>query len=149
MYTGIGIQYTLLRTGFKDTDSSGVNYQSINTSQNIDFSGIVGYRLETFKKRISFLPIAALVFSRQGKSSGQMIDRYTYKVENVNNVLDYNLNQFSLGVGFKVLYKMTKATYLYVEPFYRVNLRSIVNKDYFYTIQRNFFGIRVGLLFDK
>jgi len=145
LYLSAGAEYITIRENFKN-QINDQNYSLINSYNYGNIIVTTGYKLQ--KGRFIIIPEAGVSVGYHLSSSGKTIsesnDTTVVDINNKQRLMDFSYN---LVAGIKLLYRASDRIYFSTEPIYTANLRNVISWNEYYTEQRNFLGIRVGLVY--
>ncbi len=145
LYLSAGAEYLTIGENFKN-QLDGQNYSLTNRYNYANVTATVGYKLQ--KGRFTIIPEAGLSVGYHLSSSGKTIseadDTTVVDVNSKKRFMDFTYN---VVAGIKLLYKATDRIYFSTEPIYTANLRNVISWRENYTEQRNFLGLRIGLVY--
>jgi len=136
----IGISYSHYREKFTYTNAS-----HINSFNYLETMAGIGYLMK--KNKFSCAATASFSLANMTSYQGQ-----TYSPDSANEVVSlgtarkYNSKVPGFMGSIKFMYNVSEKIKLSLEPYYRFDLNSIIYKKSQFTIQRNIFALKAGLL---
>lgn len=145
LYLAAGAEYTIIRDGFHNQ----LNSQNYSLTNKSNYGGIIlsaGYKLQ--KGKLAIIPQVGLSAAYHLSSSGKTISELNdTTVVDINSQKRFSNSSYNIVAGFKVLYRASDRIYFSTEPFYTANLKNVISWNENYTEQRNFLGLRIGLVY--
>ncbi|WP_028981796.1 hypothetical protein [Sporocytophaga myxococcoides] len=142
IYITPGIAYTSIREKFIAIDSLE-QFNLFNHYNYLDLSLAAGYQLGSGK--LSCIVQGYGVVSRLLSADGKIISTEDFKSVNPIKTDNFKTYVFSLGLGFRLGYKLSERLQLIVEPGYRFNITTVTKSKTPYVQQRNLFSAEVGV----
>ncbi|GAL82783.1 hypothetical protein MYP_9 [Sporocytophaga myxococcoides] len=144
IYITPGVAFTSVRERFIAGDFSE-QYNLVNHYNYLDVSLAAGYKVGDGKLNCVIQGYG--VVSRLIEAEGKIISTKDFTSVNSIKTDNFKTYVFSLGLGFRLGYKLSERLQLIVEPGYRGNISTVIKSKTPYVQQRNFFSTEIGLSF--
>jgi hypothetical protein len=145
LITGVSIGGIRILEQFNIKDNLGNNYSSKNSFTYGDVLLVMGW---WFKKenKLSFQLLSGPSLDYIITDTGHALDKSnTQNTTTISQSIAYRPYTISFNAGIKMLYKLNKS-YIEIEPYVVIAPFSTTVKAEYYTLTRNFYGIKVNLM---
>jgi hypothetical protein len=145
LITGVSIGGIRILEQFNIQDNLGHNYSSKNSFTYGNIALVMGW---WFKKenKISFQLLSGPSLDYIITDTGHAFDKTnTQNTTTISQSISYRPYTVSFNAGIKMLYRLNKS-YIEVEPYMEIAPFSTTVKKEYYTLTRNFYGVKVNLM---
>ncbi|HXA00958.1 MAG TPA: hypothetical protein VNW99_03160, partial [Cytophagaceae bacterium] len=136
-----GLSFTTIRDHF---NFNGI--KAINSFNYLESSLMLGYKIN--RKKVCVIPLIGPSISVQESLHGKTISEQNYsEVVDIQSINRFSKFTYNMNAGIKIIFNPANKFTYSVEPFYRWNLKTITQSNMLYVEQRNFIGLRFGLIY--
>ena len=105
-----------------------------------------GYKIS--RKKVCIIPLIGPAISLQKSLRGKTISEQNYsEVVDIQSMNRFSRFSYNMNGSVKIIFNPANKFTYSVEPFYRWNLKTITRSNMIYVEQRNFIGLRFGIIY--
>jgi hypothetical protein len=136
-----GLSFTTIREHF---NFNGI--KAINSFNYLESSLMLGFKIN--RKKVCVIPLIGPGISLQKSLRGKTISEQNYsEVVDIQNMNRFSRFSYTMDGGVKIIFNPANKFTYSIEPFYRWNLKTITRSNMIYVEQRNFIGLRFGIIY--